>query len=1607
MPSVESRSKLKAFQFIEGRPSAPPAVADEKENASQARSQPHQNCDDSNRITPATPATRLPLADLIGNVDEAGHRPVQEDGSPEDQLHWMPNSSYGTTKTPGSQSRKRARSSSPASSQHESLAQLSQERQNGYDGHIKQTLRTPQADPVAELWNRYAPAASSRDNANALPQPAFHHLLDDSSPRSPGIRTSGSKSGLRRWASEGNQWSNHRAKRRRTTTAMYKEQIEDVFADCGAKNLDLTTEKSKPSRIGFLVERMQETLLKQPPVHHNNDEPSSSSPFPERGGLRDDPSQLTSPLQKLAPVMEEYCHTAADAEASLHSPVCNTKTVRASKQSGKPIPADFDREYSTAEAVKATEAVRSHADALELSEHDALQAPSTESSHILGDVCGLEDIFDDLDDEEDMFAVDMEKIASLYDSKPESVQDQAAQLIIVQQNAKVSEGSNSVIKPIAQEREPRQTIVIDDDEDDFGADEIDDEAFVTAELMATQRHEASARNGPSVLLVRQEHTKIHKAITLRQSWYDTPCTPNSFVHVIGDFSHDGQCIIDDARNMLILHPDHLISATVVADSFECTRRAVLQDRIKATSGVSEAQVYGHILHELFQTAMTANRWDTEWLVCAAEAIVSQHLESIYELNLTVQLAVDALKAKISELQAWANLFVRQDTSPEALVRDRSGKQVRMSITKLLDVEEHVWSPRYGLKGNIDATMEVLMNDEKDQRTLTVPFELKTGSDKAGAAHRAQTALYTLLLSDRYDVNVMYGLLYYMEKSEVSRIPAIRHELRHMIMQRNELACYVRNRLELPAMLKGSHKCKNCYAQTACFLYHKLAEDGDGAQSGAKQQFEELVKGLKPIHGEFFKKWDRLLTQEEKEMMKLKRELWTMLSSEREKVGRCFSDVVLESDSVEEQVDSSRINRFKYTFIKRKATPGFSFTESQLAVGEPIVISDEKGHFALANGYVTSIGKRRISVAVDRRLHNARIRQAGFDDETNQVFSGIMEVGQKAGYQKDRQHSANEVVYRLDKDEFSNGMATARNNLIQAMGNGYHARELRALIVEDIPPKFKVHPSNYSLSGPLSQLSLNSDQKAAIEKVMSAEDYALVLGMPGTGKTTTIAHIIRALVAKGKSVLLTSYTHTAVDNILLKIRKDGINVLRLGALAKIHPEVQEFAQLAAVPRKTIEELRAIYTQPQVVATTCLGINHHVFQERIFDYCIVDEASQITLPVCLGPIRMAKTFVLVGDHYQLPPLVQNVEAREGGLDVSLFRLLSERHPESVVSLEHQYRMCEDIMLLSNNLIYNGRLKCGNEAVASRSLLVPNADGLRRFHGTQISLSNQMSICQRGSQESCWVARLLGPMHRVTFANTDPLWPAAQEECKGSRIQNALEARLTTQLIEGFISVGVAASDIGVITFYRSQLALLKQSLRQHSEIEMHTADRFQGRDKEVVVLSCVRSNEAANVGELLRDWRRVNVALTRARSKLVILGSRRTLCGNELLKRFVGSVEERGWRYDLPQDAAEMHGDWSLNSSVTQASPAKANPSQKRAQQNPLESSPLQKKHGKIGSQSLGASPSSTKTIKSPGKNILGKAKPGMTKQPGKTGKIGKISIVGNRPVLRDIVNDALS
>ena len=153
---------------------------------------------------------------------------------------------------------------------------------------------------------------------------------------------------------------------------------------------------------------------------------------------------------------------------------------------------------------------------------------------------------------------------------------------------------------------------------------------------------------------------------LRQAWVETPCSPESFVNVIGNFDRFGQCVIDNNQNLIILHPDHLISSTVVGDSFSCTRKAVLQDRVKATSDANQATIYGHMLHEIFQEAMRANRWDDEFMEFIIDSLSTRYLETLFEIQIEHAIAVEQLKARVADLQAWAEIFISAKTKVRPL-----------------------------------------------------------------------------------------------------------------------------------------------------------------------------------------------------------------------------------------------------------------------------------------------------------------------------------------------------------------------------------------------------------------------------------------------------------------------------------------------------------------------------------------------------------------------------------------------------------------------------------------------------------------------------------------------------------------------------------------------------------------------------------------------------------------------------------------------------------------------------------------------------------------------------------------------------------------------------
>ncbi|XP_069030561.1 DNA replication ATP-dependent helicase/nuclease DNA2 [Embiotoca jacksoni] len=949
---------------------------------------------------------------------------------------------------------------------------------------------------------------------------------------------------------------------------------------------------------------------------------------------------------------------------------------------------------------------------------------------------------------------------------------------------------------------------------------------------------------------------------LKDGWEMTPVCQGDVVHLEGR-PDGGSWLVDRDHGFLVLLPDSLISGTSISSSIRCMRRAVLSDMFKSFDGGSKQMLNGTMVHEVFQRAATAKDFSLEKLSkLAGEALHSpQYLGDMYTLGVSQEEMKQELHDYLPSLEHWANEYLSSPT-PKAISLKIPGNSKAPSrcqdaatvvtVTELADMEENVWSPRFGLKGKIDVTAQVRIqrprnSNRRSPEEKTVPLELKTGRESNSIEHRSQVILYTLMSLERY--NPEAGLLLYLKTGNMHPVAGSHMDRRELLKLRNTLVHHIHNCVakeaersclsRLPDILTNRQPCQYCPQKRNCALYERAVDPSsvDVNEDVVRDFLQQETGHLTLPQLNYFSHWLLLCCLESSTMeaKNSRKRVWLQTVEESEKKGSCVGNlqlcgpVTLQSQGV-----------FLHRFQRSSAASQEGLTNCGLASRDRIVVSDQEGRlFGLATGYLCEVSRTSISCTLDRDLSK---------------FSG--------------------VLFRLDGDEGVVGLSTHLTNLSRLMEHCPDSDRLRELVVDLRSPEFisnlsSVLPREAKETVANILIGLNKPQKQAMKKVLLSKDYTLIVGMPGTGKTTTICTLVRILHACGFSVLLTSYTHSAVDNILLKLKRFRVGFLRLGQGQKVHPDILPYTEESV--RKngvhTLSELEQLYNKELVVGTTCMGIKHPIFARRRFDFCIIDEASQISQPICLGPLFYAKRFVLVGDHQQLPPIVQNREARSLGMDESLFKRL-ELHSEAVIKLNVQYRMNRQIMSLSNSVMYDGRLECGSERTATALLTLPFL----------LSVQSELSsyTLTHPQHDLSWIQATLLPRNAVCFLDCSMV-PALESVEQGG-ISNHTEATLLHILLSLLIKAGCKPGDIGVIAPYRQQLKSISALLQSSAftGVEVNTVDKYQGRDKSLIVLSFVRSTaEEGNLGELLKDWRRLNVAITRAKHKLLMVGSATTL------------------------------------------------------------------------------------------------------------------------------------
>lgn len=464
--------------------------------------------------------------------------------------------------------------------------------------------------------------------------------------------------------------------------------------------------------------------------------------------------------------------------------------------------------------------------------------------------------------------------------------------------------------------------------------------------------------------------------------------------------------------------------------------------------------------------------------------------------------------------------------------------------------------------------------------------------------------------------------------------------------------------------------------------------------------------------------------------------------------------------------------------------------------------------------------------------------------------------------------------------------------------------------------------------------LNPTQERAVNEVLWAKDVAIVHGPPGTGKTTTLVEAINETLMRESQVLVCAQSNMAVDWISEKLVDRGINVLRIGNPTRVNDKMlgftyerrfeshPDYPQLWAI-RKAIRELRSnrkkgsesfhqkmdrlrsraaeieirinaeLFGEARVIACTLVGSAHRLLEGMKFGTLFIDEAAQALEAACWIPMRRASRVILAGDHCQLPPTVKSIAALRAGLGKTLMERIAENKPEVVTLLKIQYRMNEDIMRFSSDWFYGGQVESAPQ-IKYRSIL--DFDHPISWIDTS-NEENQITIEGEEAPED-------------SASNSSPASAANQNSDLNFKEQfvgesfgriNKAEAELTLlTLAEYFTKIGKQrvlsdSIDVGIISPYRAQVQYLKKLIKKYEFfkpyrrlISVNTVDGFQGQERDVILISLVRSNDEGQIG-FLKDLRRMNVAMTRARMKLIILGNKDTMTKHPFYKKLWEYVE----------------------------------------------------------------------------------------------------------------------
>ncbi|MFB6308839.1 MAG: AAA domain-containing protein, partial [Haloarculaceae archaeon] len=785
---------------------------------------------------------------------------------------------------------------------------------------------------------------------------------------------------------------------------------------------------------------------------------------------------------------------------------------------------------------------------------------------------------------------------------------------------------------------------------------------------------------------------------------------------------------------------------------------------------------------------------------------------------------EAVAEQVESAGLDLGLLDRDREAVESEVRDHAAaiegwlQQGTLTETDEWRSEMTLVSARYGIKGRADAVRRGM------------PVELKTGKNTRREPRfhdKIQAAAYALVLGERRGEPPDTGTLLYTKNAAVERSeesgdlsPAKEFSigsglLNFVVRTRNEIAA-MEHGMDVPTGYEADAKCEYCFEQDTCMAVSgRLAQESKAGQVGSPIPEEER---------EYFERFYRAIERERRAVHREYAKLWEQSDAERADDDRALVD--LEPTG-------------------RRELPGGRW--ELRARGTGAVSKIREGDVVLASDGDPIDGTAELA-RVERLGGADGERGDGNENEPDSRAGGEIVV------------TTDEPVELRRLDVYPSELSTDR--MLTALHDALLTQpaEQKDVLFGRREPAFEDGAGGDT---PEPFIDNNDAQNEAVRLAVAAEDCALVHGPPGTGKTYTLARIVRALVERGERVLLSAFTNRAVDNAIEALEEQGFtDIVRVGTESGVREDMQSYRlEQAGDPDERAAELR----DAQVVAATTASCGSRIVREQSFDAAVVDEAGQLTEPGTLAATNLADRFVLVGDHQQLPPVVraEDSQDRDGigtdetttdgdgengtaDLSRSLFERLIETYPDAGVMLDRQYRMAQRIQAFPSREFYDGQLRPASGAVAGQRL-----DDLEDVDAAALPDHLQDSVA------------FVDPDGRAE-GNTNPV-----------------EADTVAETVTAYLDAGVDPADVGVIAPYRAQVAEIGKRLPDGVAVD--TVDRFQGSSKEVIVVSFVATGDLS--GPIFEDYRRINVALTRAKKALVLVGDADALGSDETYGRMV--------------------------------------------------------------------------------------------------------------------------